>query len=313
MSYSFQAGEAIPDGMRRIVQQEIDRAIGELSGSGGEESIHEARKSIKRIRALLRLRRPTLGARYAGENRAFRDIGRALSPIRDAAALIGTTEALSKRYGAKELSPVRAAMVKIKHERERDSAPDVHSLVRRLNAARQRVNCWPAGTNAFPAIGEGLGRVYKSGKKAYATAIDDGSAESYHSWRKSAKYLMYHMKLMEPAAPSRLKKVERVLDELQEALGDDHNLAVLAQLADNDPQRFGGNATVKFLQGAISKEQRRLRKKAEARGSKIYSEKRSAFVEEIQQIWESWTRQGVPARKRPVRAGSRVSPAAKAG
>jgi hypothetical protein len=155
--------------------------------------------------------------------------------------------------------------------------------------------------------------VYKSGKKTYAAAIDDGSGESYHAWRKSAKYLMYHMRLMEPAAPSRLKKLERILDELQEALGDDHNLTVLAQFAENDPERFGGDAAVKFLRSAISKEQRRLRKKAEARGSKIYAQKRGAFVREIQEIWDSWTRQGVPARKRPVRAAARVAPAAKAG
>src|SRR5262249_37152996 len=143
MGYCFQAGEPIPDGLQRIVQEEIDRAIAELSGSGGEESIHEARKSIKRIRALLRLRRPALGDRYDGENRVFRDIGRALSPIRDAAALIGAVDALSERRGREKLAPVRRALVQIKKERERESGPDIQSLVRRLTAARQRVNCWP--------------------------------------------------------------------------------------------------------------------------------------------------------------------------
>ena len=302
MGYCFQAGEPVPDGLRRIVTEEIDRAIAQLGGSGGERSIHEARKCIKRIRALLRLRRPALGTRYAGENRVFRDIGRALSPIRDAAALIGTVEALSERYGPEQLSPVRAAMAQIKREREQDSAPDVQSLVRRLTAARQRVNCWPKGADAFSTIGEGLGRVYKAGRKTYAAALDDGSGESYHSWRKSAKYLMYHMKLIAPASPSGLKKLERILDELQEALGDDHNLTVLAQLADGNPERFGGEDTLKFLHRAISKEQRRLRKKAGTRGSKMYSEKRGEFVSRMERLWESWTRRGIAPKRQPVRA-----------
>ena len=312
MGYCFQAGEAIPDGLRRIVTEEIDRAIAELSGAGGEVSIHEARKSIKRIRALLRLRRPALGARYAGENRVFRDIGRALSPIRDASALIGTAESLSEDYGREELSPVCAAIAQIKSEREQDSAPDVQSLVRRLKAARQRVNCWPKGTDSFSKIGEGLGRVYKAGKKTFTAALDEGSGESFHSWRKSAKYLMYQMKLISPASPSQLKKMEGVLDELQEALGDDHNLTVLAQLAEDNPERFGGDATVKFLHSAISKEQRRLRKKAAARGLKIYSEKRGEFVERIAGLWDSWVRQGLSAKKRAVRTAGRLAPAAKA-
>ncbi len=72
----------------------------ELSGQGSkrETAIHEARKSVKKIRGALRLMRPGLGNVYRDENDAFRDIGRRLSEVRDAVAMIEVFDSVVEKF-----------------------------------------------------------------------------------------------------------------------------------------------------------------------------------------------------------------------
>ena len=64
-----------------------------------DESVHAARKAIKRARAALRLLRGTLGeASYQHENAALRDAGRRLSPLRDAKSMAEMFRALRERH-----------------------------------------------------------------------------------------------------------------------------------------------------------------------------------------------------------------------
>ena len=54
MAYRFKKNETIPHAVKRVFVEEIDWAVGQL---GKEEdrikAVHEARKSIKKIRSLL--------------------------------------------------------------------------------------------------------------------------------------------------------------------------------------------------------------------------------------------------------------------
>src|SRR5260370_36476169 len=65
MGYHFERNESVPEAVRRIAYEEADSAITYLRGKGRtsrDEAIHEARKNIKKLRALLRLAEPQLGA-----------------------------------------------------------------------------------------------------------------------------------------------------------------------------------------------------------------------------------------------------------
>ena len=62
-AYGLKAGEPLPEGIVRIAQGRIDHAMDELRGksdSTPEEAVHEARKDMKKLRALLRLARGEL-------------------------------------------------------------------------------------------------------------------------------------------------------------------------------------------------------------------------------------------------------------
>ena len=55
--------------------------------------MHQARKRFKELRALLRLVREPLGARFKLDNRRLRDVGRRLAESRDAAAMLESWDA----------------------------------------------------------------------------------------------------------------------------------------------------------------------------------------------------------------------------
>ena len=100
MAYRFKHGESVAEGVRRVAREQIESAtecLQDNTGAADGEKVHEARKAIKKVRALLRLVRPSLGRTYSAENRRLRDAGRKLSKLRDAAALIEVFDEFQKR------------------------------------------------------------------------------------------------------------------------------------------------------------------------------------------------------------------------
>src|SRR5919108_2255386 len=101
--YRFREGEVVPDGLRRIARGRIDHALDELRGktdSTPVEAVHEARKDMKKLRALLRLARDELGKdTFSRENACFRDAARELAGTRDSDVMLETLGALELPAG----------------------------------------------------------------------------------------------------------------------------------------------------------------------------------------------------------------------
>src|SRR5262245_17833808 len=100
MSFELRIDEALPNGIHRIAKKEIEKVRECVDGSSKasrDEMVHEARKGLKKLRALVRLVRPGVGGKlYRRENIAFRDISRPLTEVRDAKILV---EALDRTTG----------------------------------------------------------------------------------------------------------------------------------------------------------------------------------------------------------------------
>jgi len=95
MGYRFERDATVQKDLRRIAIAQIDGAVASIDDHGLASGVvvHEVRKSCKKLRGLLRIVRPGFDG-YARENGAFRDMAAALSPLRDAAVLIETYDAL---------------------------------------------------------------------------------------------------------------------------------------------------------------------------------------------------------------------------
>ena len=92
MSFELNSDESLRKNIRRIARDQMDKALERLTGpheGSPDEAVHEARKSFKKIRAVLRLVRPVIDEESdREENTCFRNAGRPLTEVRDAKILI---------------------------------------------------------------------------------------------------------------------------------------------------------------------------------------------------------------------------------
>jgi len=77
MAYQLKENESLIEGLRRVGQEEQQETLEALTSDNPHKGVHEARKHLKKLRALIRLVRDELGhEQYKKRNNFFRDIGR---------------------------------------------------------------------------------------------------------------------------------------------------------------------------------------------------------------------------------------------
>lgn len=308
MAYRFNITETVPENVRRIASEEIKLAISHLrrpDSPDREKDIHEARKAIKRLRALLRLVRPELGRWFREENTALRDIGHSLSDLRDASIVLDTFDSLAENPSEqKELQPLRHGLQQQKRAKEQsvDREKTLRAAADALKEAGERVGDWTLQSDGFEAVAQGLRTEYRDGRKAMAEALKGNDSLLFHDWRKRAKSQLFHMRLLSHYVPDPLRDREKMLHKLEEALGDDHNLLILRQHIEAHPKAFGGKKIVQRSLQLAKQREGELRVKAEALGQQVYQFKPKEFVEYLRAEWERAAAPPAPRRKRRVTA-----------
>lgn len=302
-------GEPYAEGLRGVILGQLDLAIELLEGypaerasrpapvargsrrspsgrragpvvfdQSGERTVHETRKALKRLRALLVLLRAELGAkRYARENAALRDCGRRLAGARDAEVMLGTLDSLVRRDPArfKRSRAVRTLRAQLLAERDAAAAHAIHDarvrseVVIELRAVRARVVRWELRERGFRLLAPGLEGIYERGRgrmrvaRRRAAAERPGeerrrrrrgrgarkgkrakrgqSVEALHIWRKRVKELRYAAETLDRGgkAYKPVRRVARRADRLGEILGEEHDLALLeARMRDKRSRPF---------------------------------------------------------------------------
>ena len=324
MSYRLKRGESVPEGVKRIVHEEIDSALGQLRHSTGQkrdEGVHEARKSIKKIRGLMRLVQPELGRVYQAANTRLGNIGRKLSEIRDATAIIEVIDSLVEKHeGALQKTAVTAIRRGLEaSKQETEQAAGIGDAVKRASTALRsldkQVDKWPLQKDGFRAIAPGLKERYQRGRNAMSVARKDGTPENYHEWRKRVKDHWYHIRLLESLWTEVMRAHEASLHDLETWLGDDHNLVVLCGKLEAEPEKYGDAENVRLFLAVVEQEQKELREKSLSLGERIYERKPRRLLQDMQKLWDAWQQQPdsmkeeekqqrQAARKQPARAAS---------
>lgn len=318
MAYRFVSDEPVISGINRIALEELDFAIAQLRGadeSRRDEGIHEARKCIKKLRGIVRLLMPGLGEAGTKDNITLRDTGRALSTLRDAAALIETVETLSEQHPAdpamEQLAVVRSALRSRLEDtvRGEDCRTVIGGAVAALKTVKRRVTKWqfaPAGE--FATLAPGLEGTYRRARKALKSAQAEQTPENLHTLRRRVKDSWYQVRLLDGALRETPEPRERSLGELQELLGDDHNLTVLKAALEAEPTAFGGKKAVPVVLKMIARVRADLQSRALEAGSRIYAEKPPVHALKLSAAFEAW--HGKTGKPKPP-VSSRVKPVAK--
>lgn len=307
MAYRLKSDESVSEGIRRIAGEQLDRAIQHLESQEGsrDKHVHEARKSMKRMRALLRLVREEIGAGICRrENDCFRDVGLQLAGMRDATVLINSLGELVAKAG-KGMRRDRFATVHKWLVERRESAyqppPEegdgMRSVVDELRWARARVAEWPLAHDGWKGLEGGLQQVYARGRSQFERVCVQAEEELFHDWRKWAKYLWYHTQLLREIWPPLMDVMAGELDELGEVLGQDHDLSVLRSTVLSQMDRPIRATTLQALLELIEERQEQLRDRAEGIGRRAYVERPRDFTRRMCGYWRAWRVENRPKEK----------------
>jgi CHAD domain-containing protein len=254
MTYSLSLDD-LAGSVRRVARDQLGTAAEGLEDPADPvEAVHDARKRLKKTRALLRLARPAMRAdAFRAYNRELRDQGRALSGARDADVMVQTVDALaehnSRRVKRAHLMAVRGRFA----ARAAGELPE-----HRVPALAREVDRWPLGGISSETLVEAVTTTYRRGRKA---AAKPATTENLHEWRKRVKDLWYQARLLG------IKRLANEAKALSKPLGDDHDLAVLsAELTPDDP-----------LQPLIAERRAGLQKQARRLGERVYEVPPKAF------------------------------------
>ncbi|WP_072391036.1 CHAD domain-containing protein [Hyphomicrobium sp. CS1GBMeth3] len=293
MAFRLKIDEPIAKGFRRIGVEQIDRARRQLaSATDPATEIHEARKAIKRIRALLRLGREGLGDEvFRNENTAFRSIAASLASARDDHVLLQTLAKLAAEEPGNGTEPaldsLKTAILNVRARASdgEDSDDGRTEADAGLEQARRRFRKLKLEPDSFATLERGFVRNYRKamacGEAAYAVETDD----AFHEWRKCVQTFWRHLVLFSRAWPSLFQAHIEATRELSQILGDDHDLALLRQkLAELAGVVSPHDAET--IDTLISARQAGLRRAARPRGEIIFAERPKAIGRRIAAVWE---------------------------
>jgi CHAD domain-containing protein len=280
MSFRLELAEPVEDGTRRIVREQVEKAVAEIDDRGlsRSEAIHQVRKRCKKIRSVVRLVRPEFDD-YRFENAFFRDTARELAGPRDAAVMVDTYDALAGAFNggstARPLAPLREELVQRRDEVAQDEEDQAEKLAKvraQLHESLERIADWRLGEDGFAGLDAGLLKTYGRGRKALALAYEEPSAESFHDWRKRTKYYRYQIQLLRDLWPRVLQALRHEVKALSDLLGDDHDLALLRQTLLGGPETFGRERDLDPVLCLIDRRSAELRTEARPLGQRIFAE-----------------------------------------
>ncbi len=296
MAYQLEPHDSVETEVRRVAAEALDGALTQLESLQGsdaetiEEAVHEVRKRCKEARGLARLVRPGLGHHFGRFDCLVRDAAAELSSIRDAHVVLETFEHLRGTldrpddHRLDKIGRTQARIAKRATKSIRGGDPRIDRAHALLTKARRRIDRWEMD-EGFGSIARGLEVSYRRGRRRLERAGKEPTDEAMHEWRKTVKTLWYEVRLLEAAAPSLLTPLVERLDELSQALGDDHDLAVLIERLVADPDRFGTGGGLKRTVRLARHRQDDLRTHSFRLGATIYAETPSAFVKRIGTYW----------------------------
>lgn len=297
MAYRLKEQEPLDTGLMRIAREETDEALAWLDRFDEEpdESVHEARKCFKKVRAALRLVRDEVGESfYKQENVRYRDAGRHISALRDTLVRIETIDAIVERYASQlagdAFAPLRAALVD-EHEQALEAAladrHPVEQAIAMAQAGREQIEHWPVDPTGFETVQDGLERVYKRGWKRLADAYETDDPSRFHEWRKRVKYLWYHLRLLVRLWPELFEEWADQVHDLSDYLGDDNDLRELKGFVIERQGLLEAPARQLVL-SIIEAMRRSLQAQAQALGRRIYAEAPDALLDRMASYWAVW-------------------------
>lgn len=302
MSYRLDVQQRVSRSVAACIDGELEKAVESLSVTDPAErpsAVHDARKRIKKARSALRLVRSDLDKGMARSiNDELREVALSLSGRRNADVLVATVDALHDRFPGQ----VPATTFDALRERLADQAArhgsvhDTTAQIERLEAIRTRLADATFKRVKWSTVQAGIDRSYRRGRKGSERA--GAGTEALHEWRKRAKDLWYHHRLIKDAHPTVAGAYAKDAHRLSDLLGDDHDLAMLrATIVHQDPPAATAPVDLDPVVDLIDERRAELQAEARRLAQRLYAERPKAFSRRTRAYLRAFADEGRAARR----------------
>jgi CHAD domain-containing protein len=295
MPYQIELGESVEKAVRRIAANQLDHALAALDDADDsfDAVVHEVRRRCKRLRAVVRLVRPSL-AEFHERDAWLRDTAAPLSHARDAAVLRATHRRIVTNVGSGVDLPALAQALGIDGPGEASMA-DAHraalaEVKERLELMRASVHRWRLGDHGFSAVRAGLRLAYARSRRAMNRAQSSQSPADCHRWRKRVKYHMFQMRILRELWPQAMQARETAATELGDLLGAAHDLANYRETVDAARAGCGRDRSLVALQRAATELEQEMLARSWPIGQRLFVLAPGVFVAELEAYWDAWRR-----------------------
>jgi CHAD domain-containing protein len=274
-------GEKIGKGLKALATLQIKSALKNLEGNNvSPEPVHNARTSIKKIRAIILLAAPALGR---GQREQFLDLlheaGSRLSPLRDSEVQVQSLDLILEHSGlpAEAFSSLRDGLSDIAKQRRINDSRQIPRVVGFLNKLLKSVPDWPLEPLGARDIRRRIRRTYRRGRTTLETCAQDQDPELFHSWRKIVKHLGYQLRITAKYWPDNAASIIQEVTEMSELMGRERDYLLLLQTLQSGPRNRGSDDAMKIILELIPK----FRKQALRKGELFFERKPKSFVESL--------------------------------
>ena len=235
MSYQLRGDETISKGLCRIYRKQLKQAVAVARGEVDHDDTpaHRTRKHLKKARAVLWLVRKKIGrTAFKRQDRVLRDVGRLISEVRDAEVRLQTVRQLqnvARRQHHRSFRKVEELlMLELQHfvvafaEWQQQAIPMLEKL-------RDDASQWHVNGFSETELGSEVRKTYQRARNALGHAQVEPTEEYFHEFRKEAKMLWYHLRILRPVNPLVLANMSSELNGLTDLLGRAHDLSFLGQ------------------------------------------------------------------------------------
>ncbi len=299
MAFALTSKSALGASLANVTTSEIDEL---LDGGNGtrelslDERVHETRKSIKRLRALLRLYRGALAhTLFELEDSRLRELAHSLGGARDAVALRECLERLVQAAFSDDRARLADHVEGLSTALDRADRASADEVARALGAVhdglaavRERARTWGVERSGFSAISAGFRRTYARGRRDLRRALHHPSEKRLHAFRIGVKRHQYQLTLLEPMWPEPLKAFRHEVQRLGELLGQDHDLSLLEQRFATLVLRHEFAPLERSFTNAANHLHAELRRDAFDLGARVYAESPGRVLARYREYFDAW-------------------------
>lgn len=258
-----------------------------------DNAVHQSRKSIKRIRALLKMIRDETGySFYYRENTFFRDLARKMSTARDFTVLLETLNHIEKKHKGKlnesEVEILRdqiTSRMKAQIQPLKSSKAGFSGMASEMDHALERIHTTLRLRDGFGSVGLGIRRIYRRARNYLSELDSEPCMETLHEYRKNCRYLQYQMELIQPIFPDLLKAYAASLDRHAETLGKVRDFQRFEVYIQNETAEVVGGSGKETILNAARQLRLRATEEAFRNADLLFAEKPRVFIERIHLYW----------------------------